>query len=100
MFDEASGRGLAVPIGIGAVLMGWGLHLFFLARAARPVMAMVPIDPGYDLHDEADHHLDGLGNDHGYGSGYGGSGYGAATGYGASGAYSSFSSYDDYDDEY
>ena len=45
IYEDDSGRGLAVPVGIGAVLAGWGIHLFFLARAARPQQA--PIDPYY-----------------------------------------------------
>ncbi len=48
-YEDDTGRGLVVPIGIGAVLMGWGLHLFFLARAARPARVQVPVDAGYSL---------------------------------------------------
>jgi hypothetical protein len=34
--DALPGKGLAIPIAVGMVLAVWGLHLRFLARAARP----------------------------------------------------------------
>jgi hypothetical protein len=104
VFDEGTGRGLAVPIGIGAVLAGWGLHLFFLARAARPVTMAVPVlDETYDLYDHDDLYdepapTSGYGST-GYGStGYGGSSYG--TRYGTAYPSTSYNAYDDYDDSY
>jgi hypothetical protein len=37
--DGLPGKGLAIPIAVGLVLGVWGLHLRFLARAARPEYA-------------------------------------------------------------
>jgi hypothetical protein len=107
IFDEQTGRGLVVPIGIGSVLFGWGLHLFFLARAARPTMvpATVAVDDGYgatfddDLYDDE---YDDVYSSPGHGSYRPGSrsSYGTPSTYPtpSSYGYSSFSSYDDADD--
>lgn len=85
VFDEEGGRGLAVPIGIGAVLFGWGLHLFMLARAARPTVMAVPVDDTYGYGYGYDDPYEDV-----YGAGHGGSGT-----YGYSSTYSSSSYYDD-----
>ena len=105
VFDETSGRGLAVPIGIGAVLMGWGLHLFFLARAARPAMMTVPVDD-YDAYDpvvddvgyiDPDPGYGGTSYGSSYGSSYGGSSSTYGTRYPSYDTYDSYDPYDDYD---
>lgn len=41
-YENAAGRGMAVPVATGFVLFAWAVHLRYLARAARPATAVAP----------------------------------------------------------